>query len=562
MHKIYNDSQILDILNDLLSYPWDGEAEWLEFKDANDNFSTPTIGKYFSALSNEANLLWKDYGRLIFGVQNKTKNIIWTNYRSNPQRLQDLKRDIANSCNISFIHIYELNYEGHRLLMFQIPPAIPWIPTGCNGHYFWRDGENIWALHDNERDIITNQSRNTDRTAQTKSELSINDLDINAINVAREWYQRKHPDINMDDRDNETFLVKSRMLYRWEITNACALLLWKSEVISSMYPRLEISWILKDLDGTVLQHIPYKPPFILSTQEIIQRIRKIPQTFLPEWSLMPIEINPYDNWVLRELLANAICHQDYSLQWRIWVLEFPDYLIISNPWSFFSWSIELVVLNKEFMPSHYRNPFLKEIMSEIKMIEYAGSGLRRIFNYYKDNRLPLPTDNSNSDIVKVRLEGKIIDERYTTLLKNLWQSLSLEDIINLDKVQKWINLENIEIRQLRNKKLISGRKPNYYITLEVAQRTWQVKEHLLAKWLDISTHKERILELLRKSPQGVSPEIIIDFINKYLWDTMNLEQKKKRINNSLQDLRRKWLIDNNWKRGKSCLWFLQPKPIN
>jgi ATP-dependent DNA helicase RecG len=42
---------------------WEGEC--VEFKDANDNFSTSDIGKYFSALSNEANLRSREAGWLV-----------------------------------------------------------------------------------------------------------------------------------------------------------------------------------------------------------------------------------------------------------------------------------------------------------------------------------------------------------------------------------------------------------------------------------------------------------------------------------------------------------------
>ena len=47
-----------------------GESEVVEFKDANDNFPTSDIGKYFSALANEANLTGADAGWLVFGVSN------------------------------------------------------------------------------------------------------------------------------------------------------------------------------------------------------------------------------------------------------------------------------------------------------------------------------------------------------------------------------------------------------------------------------------------------------------------------------------------------------------
>ncbi|MBL8472099.1 MAG: putative DNA binding domain-containing protein [Rhodocyclaceae bacterium] len=61
----------LDSLLARLLAEWENEC--VEFKDANDNFSTSEIGKYFSALSNEANLRERDAGWLIFGVDNKSR---------------------------------------------------------------------------------------------------------------------------------------------------------------------------------------------------------------------------------------------------------------------------------------------------------------------------------------------------------------------------------------------------------------------------------------------------------------------------------------------------------
>jgi ATP-dependent DNA helicase RecG len=55
---------------------WEGEC--VEFKEANDNFSTSDIGTYFSALSNEANLRGLPSAWLVFGVNNKTRAITGT----------------------------------------------------------------------------------------------------------------------------------------------------------------------------------------------------------------------------------------------------------------------------------------------------------------------------------------------------------------------------------------------------------------------------------------------------------------------------------------------------
>ena len=51
------------------------EDEVVEFKEARTSYSFKDIGKYFSALGNEANIRGKKEAWLIFGVDNK--KIYW-----------------------------------------------------------------------------------------------------------------------------------------------------------------------------------------------------------------------------------------------------------------------------------------------------------------------------------------------------------------------------------------------------------------------------------------------------------------------------------------------------
>lgn len=52
------------------------ENEVVEFKEAKNDFDSSKLGKYFSAISNEANLKRKAYGWLIFGVEDKKHQIV------------------------------------------------------------------------------------------------------------------------------------------------------------------------------------------------------------------------------------------------------------------------------------------------------------------------------------------------------------------------------------------------------------------------------------------------------------------------------------------------------
>lgn len=73
------------------------ENEVAEFKEARSNFSFNDIGKYFSALSNEANLRGLPEAWLIFGISDR-KEFVGTEFRKQGG-LQNLKRELVNGTN-------------------------------------------------------------------------------------------------------------------------------------------------------------------------------------------------------------------------------------------------------------------------------------------------------------------------------------------------------------------------------------------------------------------------------------------------------------------------------
>ena len=85
-------SDRLNVLYDLINN-WEDEV--VEFKEAENDYDKDKIGKYFSAISNEANLKGVQFGWLIFGVKNKTREIVGSNYRST-KGLAALKQEISS----------------------------------------------------------------------------------------------------------------------------------------------------------------------------------------------------------------------------------------------------------------------------------------------------------------------------------------------------------------------------------------------------------------------------------------------------------------------------------
>jgi ATP-dependent DNA helicase RecG len=125
------------------------ETEVFEFKEARNNYDSNKLGKYFSALSNEANLKGKSHAWLIFGIKDKGRTIVGSQFLHSRKDLDSLKGELANKTTnrISFIEIYELHLPEGRIVMFHIPAAPKGIPVAFDGHYYGREGEKLSPLN-------------------------------------------------------------------------------------------------------------------------------------------------------------------------------------------------------------------------------------------------------------------------------------------------------------------------------------------------------------------------------------------------------------------------------
>ena len=177
---IYTDNHLKEKILQMMDA---SESEVVEFKEARSNYSFNDIGKYFSALSNEANLRGLQEAWLVFGISDD-KQIVGTEYRKQGG-LQSLKKEIVGSTNerLTFLEIYELTMEKCRIIAFQIPPAIRGIPTTWQGAAYAREHESICPLPMNKVDLIRSQI-GMDWSKEIVEEATIDDLDSEAISRA------------------------------------------------------------------------------------------------------------------------------------------------------------------------------------------------------------------------------------------------------------------------------------------------------------------------------------------------------------------------------------------
>ena len=190
-----NESELRQELDRLCELPH--ETEWLEFKEAKNTFHFDELGKYFSALSNEANLKRQACGWLIFGVKDD-RSVCGSRFRENQSHLDSLKQEIANHTtgNITVDEIYVVKHPNGRVVMFKIPPAMQGIPTAWKGHWYGRNGESLGAL--SLREIETIRLHSSDEH-QTNSDWNQHKYasDLAIANLLGAWNELNKADLQI-----------------------------------------------------------------------------------------------------------------------------------------------------------------------------------------------------------------------------------------------------------------------------------------------------------------------------------------------------------------------------
>ena len=538
-----------------------GEHEWLEFKHNDDPH---TIGEYVSALANAAALDGEPFGYMVWGIENDTRRVVGTRFKPGAAKVGAQILDL-------WLHQYlrpkldcrfdAFDYQGQPVVVLRVPAAIAQPVSFHEVEYIRIHSAKVkLASHaDKEARLWARLNTRADWSAELVSNAAVADLDSTALAVGRQRFAEKHPHLagEVAGWDVPTLLSKLKLSRGGQLTRAALLLFGKDESAQFLPLPPQVSWVLKDADGTVLDYQHYGLPLLLAPDALFARVRNLTVRYLPPGTLFPTEVPQYDAWVIREALHNAIAHQDYAVGGRVNVIEKPDALIFSNVGRFLPGKVECLLIQDQ-SPEQYRNPCLTQAMVALKLIDTVGSGIRRMFIEQRRRFFPLPdyVIDTEQQRVEVRITGRILGEQYTHALMQQ-PDLSLMDVFLLDKVQKRQPISADDARALRARKLIEGRTPNIHVSAKVAQVMGEQAQHTLNKGLDSAYYRELVLQHLRNFTACKRGELEAVMRAK-LPDVLSDVQKRNRVKNLLADLSRRNLIATE-RKGPGARWRLVPQ---
>ena len=554
--------ELFEILDNLIAH-WENEV--VEFKEANSQYNIDKFGQYFSAISNEANLKNCQYGWIIFGVRENDRKIVGTKYKADNQTLlEKLKYEISENLtdNMSFVDIYEIFplVEGkpQRILMFKVPAAVTGMPTAWKNRYYGRNGESLVPLSQSEIDCIRKQNK-IDWSKQTIDKATIGYLDKDAISLVRQKYKEKmnkpHIAAEADAMTDEEFLTKLKLIINGKITNAAMLLLGNEDYDYVFSTPPEASWRLYDTKDSVKDYEIFKVPFITLSDRIFEKIRNLTYRYMPnQLTLFPIETKQYNMWLLRELMNNCIAHSDYTIGGRIYLNEFEDKIILSNPGTFLPGSIE-PVLKPSYNPPFYRNQLLAEVMVKFNMIDTQTMGIRRVFKIQQEKFFPLPDyDFSTSNQVRVTVYGKVLDENYSRVLFEK-PDFDLDTVFLIDRVQKHEPITKEAVKHLRKLGVIEGNLPNIFISADIAESIGERAKYVKNKAFDEAYYRDMIIQYLGIYKKAKKKDFI-DLLNDKLPNTLSEKQKEAKIKYLLYSLSKDNIIATDSNNKRLANWIL------
>lgn len=383
-----NNKDLNILLNELRSFT--NEKEWIEFKKNNGK----DLGEYISALSNSACLHDKPFGYIVFGVDDVTHSVIGTDFniekkaKGNEDLVPWLTRML--SPKIHFEH-FILNHIDGKVVIVKIHATIN-TPVTFKGVSYIRVGsykKKLSEFPEKERLIWSREPLIGFERENTKEGLSDDEV-LRLLDYPSYFYMMNSP-LPSNKKGIIEKMVQERLIKAYDstysITNLGAILFAKNIQEFELLNRKAVRVIIYDGKNKLKTKKEQKGQkgyangfnglinYIddqLPSNEVIDTLRK--------------EVKMYPKLAIRELVANAIVHQDFSVSGTGPMVEiYSDRIEITNSGKPLINTLRFVDHNPQS-----RNEKLAQFMRRLNICEERGSGIDKVLFECELYQLPAP----------------------------------------------------------------------------------------------------------------------------------------------------------------------------
>lgn len=381
------------LLHELIALP--NETEWVEFKQNNTN--PEQIGEYISALSNSAALCGKANAYLVWGVDDAIHAVVGTTFSPLTERKggEELESWLLRLLNpkINF-HFYTLDNSEGKVVILEITRAAG-NPVQFQGVEYIRIGSYKKPLKDypeKERALwrVFDKTPFEDMIAleRVADEDVLRLLDYPAYFELLDMALPENRQ-NIINRLKDDNLIVHCDAGGWNITNLAAILFAKHLSDFKNLKRKAIRVIVYKGHNRIetIREQEGKKGYASGFEGVIDFINNL----LPRNEVVNValrkEVPMYPELAVRELVANALIHQDFFAKGTGPMVEiFADRMEITNP------GIPLVDTQRFLdSPPKSRNESIASMMRRIGVCEERGSGIDKVVFETELYQLPAPS---------------------------------------------------------------------------------------------------------------------------------------------------------------------------
>jgi ATP-dependent DNA helicase RecG len=365
-------------LNRWLSSPHEGEH--LEFKEAKNQYDTNKLFRYCVAIANEGG------GKLILGVTDKPpRKVVGTQAFLNPS---DIQSRILDKLRFR-VTPEEVQHPDGRVLIFHIPPRPKGTAYHIDGSYLMRSTEDTVPMSEDRLRQIFAEGQPNWLLQSALSPCSADDL-VRLLDTQAYFDMMKLP-YPTDQKgvierfEKETLIVRQNDT--WAITNLGAVLFAKKLDSFTGLPRKGARVIVYEGTGKLKTKldVPGTKGYAVGFQELIEFIQM--QTTGNEIIEKAIRqtAKMYPEIAVRELVANALIHQDFLETGSMIMIEiYSDRIEISNP------GLPLISIDRFIDEYKCRNEKLADILRRLGICEEKSSGIDKVVDAAEVYQLPAP----------------------------------------------------------------------------------------------------------------------------------------------------------------------------
>jgi ATP-dependent DNA helicase RecG len=355
------------------------ESQQLEFKEAKNQYDQTKLCKYCVAIANEGG------GRFVLGVSDeRPRRVVGTAAYND---LVDLRSKLLKWVGFR-VEIEELQHPDGRVLVFRIPGRPRGTAYELDGAYFMRSGDELVPMTSDRLKVIFSEGQQNfvERVALE----NLTGADVVQLLDTQAYFDRVGLPYPAERRAvlerfvGEGLVIDKRD--RYSITNLGALLFAKNleqfDLLQRKTPRV-IEYKGRGKLEPRSDQIG-RQGLAVGFESLIDYINaKLPSNEVIERALRKT-IKVYPEVAIRELLANAIVHQDLDVPGRVTVELYEDRVEISNP--------GLPVIDPARFIDGYqaRNERMTDLMRRLKICEERSSGIDRVVSEAEVHQLPAP----------------------------------------------------------------------------------------------------------------------------------------------------------------------------